>query len=287
MRRTTVFVSLLLALAALALGVRWALNTSSASPNGSMSCSVKPVCGVGEVEVFRMSAATNAHAGTPAGSAYGHVLCCGGVHNLSTDCSAVYDVALTLSGTDNAHVAADGSYAAPVCLSVPHGVADCTYGPSCGTDYQCLATVSGSSNAHVADCDGVDDYATKVCCYVEDDNDDDGTLDPADADDDNDEFDDAVEAYIGTDPWDDCPDVTGTAGLCPGPTCDGHDAWPFDNNVDTKSNVMDVLNYKGHLQICLPDPDYVQRLDINADECVNVMDILLYKGHLQVQCTNP
>jgi hypothetical protein len=48
-----------------------------------------------------------------------------------------------------------------------------------------------------------------------------------------------------------------------------------------------LLQYKGHLQICVPDPNYVQRLDINADDCVNVLDVLLYKGHLQVQCTNP
>jgi subtilisin family serine protease len=104
---------------------------------------------------------------------------------------------------------------------------------------------------------------------------------------DKDGFDDDVETYVGTDPFDACPDVTGTSGLCPGPSCDGDDAWPLDNNIDTWSNVLDVLQYKGHLQICAPDPNYVQRLDINADECVNVLDVLLYKGHLEVQCTNP
>jgi hypothetical protein len=104
---------------------------------------------------------------------------------------------------------------------------------------------------------------------------------------DKDGFDDDVELYLGTDPFDACPDVTGTPGLCPGPSCDGDDAWPFDNNIDTWSNVLDVLQYKGYLQICVPDPNYVQRLDINADDCVDVLDVLLYKGHLQVQCTNP
>jgi putative hemolysin len=108
-----------------------------------------------------------------------------------------------------------------------------------------------------------------------------------DDDDDNDALDDSVESYVGTDPLDACPDVTGTPGLCPGPSCDGDDAWPFDNNIDTWSNILDVLQYKGHLQICLPDPNYVQRFDINADECVNILDVLLYKGHLEVQCTNP
>jgi len=104
----------------------------------------------------------------------------------------------------------------------------------------------------------------------------DGCHDSPGADYDLDEFSDEEETHIGTDPTDDCPDEPGYL-----------DAWPYDNNVDTKSNVMDVLEYKGHLQICLPDPDYVQRLDIKVDECVNVMDILLYKGHLQIQCTNP
>jgi subtilisin family serine protease len=104
---------------------------------------------------------------------------------------------------------------------------------------------------------------------------------------DKDGFDDDVELYVGTDPFDACPDVTGTPGLCPGPSCDGDDAWPLDNNIDIWCNVLDVLQYKGHLQICVPDANYIQRLDINADECVNVLDVLLYKGHLEVQCTNP
>jgi len=180
-------------LAALTLGVPWGSSTGSASPSASLACAVKTSCGPGEVAVFRMSSTANAHAGTPGGSSYGSIVCCGGVRNLSTSCSAVYDGAVTLSGADNAHVAADGSFAAQACLSVPYGVADCTYGPSCGTDYTCLATVSGSSNAHMADCDGAGDYATKVCCYVEDDNDNDGLLDPPDLDDDNDGLADQVD----------------------------------------------------------------------------------------------
>jgi len=203
MRWAIAFMALVLigfgGLLTVALGVPRASSTGSASPGGSLACSVKaspPGCdvGAGEVAVFRMSAAANAHAGTFGGSGYGNVLCCGGVHNLSAaDCSAVYDRVATLSGTDNAHVAADLSYGTSVCLSVPHGVADCTYGLSCATDYQCLATVSGGSNAHIADCDGVGDYRTKLCCYVEDDNDNDGLLDPDDSDDDNDNLFDEVD----------------------------------------------------------------------------------------------
>jgi len=223
-----------------------------------------------------MSSTANAHAGTSAGSSYANVVCCGGVHNLSTDCSAVYDVAVTLSGADNAHLAADGSYANQACLSVPHGVADCTYGASCGTDYQCLGTVSGSSNAHVADCDGVGDYATKVCCYVEDDNDNDGTLDPADADDDSDAFYDSVEGFVATDPWDACRD---------NPT---DDAWPPDVNMDGVVDVIDALTFLAAFPSAQGSPNYLRRLDMAENNgVIDVIDALTFLIHFPSACTNP
>jgi hypothetical protein len=99
--------------------------------------------------------------------------------------------------------------------------------------------------------------------------------DPMDEDTDDDGFIDGVEAYIGTDPLDDCPDDS------------ADDAWPFDININTWSDILDVLQYRDHLQICVGQPGYVQRLDLNADLWVDILDVLLYKGHLQVQCTNP
>ena len=167
----------LLMLLAMPVGLAFAANTivdnvipraHSAADGGGLACTVRTVCATGEVEVFGMSSTSNAHAGTPGGSSYGSVVCCGGVEGLGTSCSGVYDAALTLSGPDNAHVASDGSYATEVCLSGgDDATVDCTYGTTCPADYACLATVSGSTNAHVADCDGVNDYATKVCCRVE------------------------------------------------------------------------------------------------------------------------
>jgi hypothetical protein len=154
-------------LAAVALGTPWAFNSGSASATGSLACSVKRSCDTGEVDVFRMSSTANAHAGTPGGSAYANLVCCGGVPDLGTNCSGVHDTVLTLSAADNAHVASDGSYPTAVCLSAETEEAvDCTYASSCGASYACLATISGSTNAHVAECDGVHDYATKVCCCV-------------------------------------------------------------------------------------------------------------------------
>jgi C1A family cysteine protease/putative hemolysin len=107
------------------------------------------------------------------------------------------------------------------------------------------------------------------------DTDSDGACDAGDPDDDNDGFDDDVEAYVGTDPLDACPD---------GP---GDDAWPFDINVDTWSNILDVLLYKGQIHCQVGDLCYNPRLDLNVDWWVNILDVLLYKGNLHVQCTNP
>ena len=167
MRRATVLVTLVLMLLALALGVRWAFNGGAASATNGLACSVKATCDGGEVEVFRMSSTANAHAGTPGGSSYGNVVCCGGVTGLGTDCSGVHHGVLSLSATDNAHVASLGQYPTKVCLSADTVEAvDCVYGADCSADYACLATISGTTNAHVADCDGLDDYATKVCCYA-------------------------------------------------------------------------------------------------------------------------
>jgi hypothetical protein len=124
---------------------------------------------VDEVAVFRMSSTANAHAGTPDGSAYDNVVCCGGVTGLGTSCSGVYDTVLTLSAVDNAHAGSRGVYPTEVCLSTATEEAvDCWFGDSCGYGYSCLATVSGTTNAHVADCDGSGDYATKICCYTGD-----------------------------------------------------------------------------------------------------------------------
>jgi len=171
MRGATVFAALCLALVAAALSAYWLSSTGSASSVAGLACSVKDFCDmeIREVAVFRMSSTANAHAGTPGGSGYDNVVCCGSVTGLglATNCSGTYDTVLALSGSDNAHAATTvgGSYTTKVCLSATEGTVACTYGSDCG-DYECVATVSGDTNAHVADCDGTDDYTTKVCCAV-------------------------------------------------------------------------------------------------------------------------
>jgi subtilisin-like proprotein convertase family protein len=90
-------------------------------------------------------------------------------------------------------------------------------------------------------------------------------------DQDNDGFMDDKELYIGTDPQDACPD---------GPS---DDAWPFDINMDTRVDILDVLLYKRKLA---PNP-YDRRYDLNADGSVDILDVLLYKPVLGTSCTNP
>ena len=258
MRPATAVVTLLLTLAlfgagglaALALGAPWASNTSSATAAATVACSVKASCGAGEVAVFRMSSTANAHAGMPGGSSYGSVVCCGGVAGLTSSCSGAYDTVLTLSAADNAHAASDGSYATPACLSVgAEGTVDCRYGSSCDAGYACLATISGSTNAHVADCDGTNDYATKVCCLAAPDNcptvanpaqtntDGHDKGDACDIDDDDDGFSDTDEQAMGSDPL----VKVRTPEVCDGDDDDGDtlvdEGFPDHDNDGTKNCV--------------------------------------------------
>lgn len=158
-------------LLAVAFGIPQTFETGSAAPSGPMSCSVKSTPDAGDVEVFRMSSTTNAHAGTPGGSAYGERVYCGGVQGLGSDCSGVFATVLKLSAPDNAHAESDGDYSTEVCLSGgDDATVGVTYGPTGGVGYTCLATMSGTTNAHVADCDGVNDYPTGVWVLVTPDN---------------------------------------------------------------------------------------------------------------------
>ena len=109
-------------------------------------------------------------------------------------------------------------------------------------------------------------------------------------DEDCDGFSTAVEQYLPTDPLDSCPDIIGTPGLCPGPTCDGDDAWPLDINVDTFVTVGgDILPYRDRVGAWggpPPDPKWLQRLDLNDDNYITVGgDILPFRGLTAEMCT--
>jgi hypothetical protein len=90
-----------------------------------------------------------------------------------------------------------------------------------------------------------------------------GLLGPDDGD--GDGFTDAVELYIGTDRYDDCPDVVGS-----------HDAWPPDIDMDRYvSAVGDLLNFSGRIGAVPGDPEWWHRLDVNADGVITVVGDVL------------
>jgi hypothetical protein len=157
--------ALLLAVSPSGIGMfRGLLHSTIEASSSDLTCSVKASCGSGEVAVFKMSGLANAHAGTISGSTYPDTVCCSGPPGLSASCTGSYAAVLRLSATDNAHAASISGYPAEVCLSATGTAMNCQYASSCGSGYACLATISGSTNAHVANCDGSEDYGTKVCC---------------------------------------------------------------------------------------------------------------------------
>ncbi|UCH86482.1 MAG: DUF333 domain-containing protein [Dehalococcoidia bacterium] len=107
------------------------------------------------------------------------------------------------------------------------------------------------------------------------DTDSDGIGDACDDDDDDDAFDDSVEAYVGTDPLDDCPD---------GPI---DDAWPLDINMDTGITVAgDALNFRDRIGATPGSPEWWQRLDLNADGMItSAGDALMYRDMIAESCS--
>ena len=110
------------------------------------------------------------------------------------------------------------------------------------------------------------------------DRDGDGIGDTCDADNDNDSFTDAVELYLGTDPYDNCPDNS------------TDDAWPLDINMDKHVTVVgDVLKYSGRIGTHgppNPSPNWLQRLDLNMDNSITVVgDVLKFSGKIGTSCT--
>jgi len=103
------------------------------------------------------------------------------------------------------------------------------------------------------------------------DNDGDTSTDAADAgctcptatDSDDDGFSDDIERYLGTDPWDNCPDYG------------SDDAWPLDMNMDTWVTITgDVIKYIGKVGLLYTDPAWgpaVQRLDLSGDGAISVV----------------
>ncbi len=99
--------------------------------------------------------------------------------------------------------------------------------------------------------------------------------DACDIDDDNDGFDDTLEAYLGCDPLDDCPDDL------------SDDAWPLDVDMTCDVSVTgDVFNYRGRIGATPSNPEWWQRLDLDMSGDISVTgDVFLYRGRIGETCT--
>jgi hypothetical protein len=89
-------------------------------------------------------------------------------------------------------------------------------------------------------------------------------------DSDDDGFTNATEIYLGTDPFDSCPD---------GPS---DSAWPLDIDNDAVISVTgDVLNFRGRIGATPGEPNWWQRVDLDGDGAITVVgDVLLYRGKI-------
>jgi len=94
-------------------------------------------------------------------------------------------------------------------------------------------------------------------------------------DSDGDGFPDEAELYIGTDPFDACPDDPSDA------------AWPLDINNDRAITVAgDSLNFRDRIGAAPGDPNWWQRLDLNGDQAITVAgDVFLYRDRIGRTCS--
>lgn len=76
--------------------------------------------------------------------------------------------------------------------------------------------------------------------------------------------------------------------LCPDPSCDGHDAWPPDLDIDRRADMAVVLKFKPLILSGFPcegNPDYDSRFDFNASGCIDKADVLQHKPVILTSCT--
>ncbi|KPJ50440.1 MAG: hypothetical protein AMJ38_01750, partial [Dehalococcoidia bacterium DG_22] len=124
-------------------------------------------------------------------------------------------------------------------------------------------------------------YSNKLVDPTEDDNWQHAILwEAGSGDEDGDEFTNAEELYIDTDPFDDCPDVVGS-----------HDAWPADINIDRWVNSSDIIAFLQNINMPAElnvEPTYDARYDLNNDGWINTTDILIIPARVTMpqECTN-
>ena len=95
------------------------------------------------------------------------------------------------------------------------------------------------------------------------------------ADSDGDDWTNANELYIGTDPFDDCPDGS------------WDDAWPLDIDMSRDVSVTgDVFQYSGRNGATFGSPQWWHRLDLDTSGDISVTgDVFMYVGKIGETCT--
>ena len=129
-----------------------------------------------------------------------------------------------------------------------------------------FAFVLGGGNAPDADGDAIpdeDDNCVGSVNSMQEDRDSDGAGNACDPDDDEDGYSDAREAYLGTDPLDDCRDTA------------SHDSWPVDFNKDGRATTNDLGGYVPRWNAREGDPNWSQRYNLVSSEpqVLNIVDV--------------
>ncbi len=87
-------------------------------------------------------------------------------------------------------------------------------------------------------------------------------------DSDGDGFNDAEEAFVGTDPNDPCADT-------PVANDEADDKWPPDFDDNQTVNILDIVQMTPPVfGSTVGEPDYSQRKDFNGDGAINIIDIV-------------
>ena len=136
-----------------------------------LSCQIRSSsCLGGEACLFRLSALSNAHAGTCSGSSYTYLVCCSASSGTLTvavqDGSCPQAGVLSLSAFNNAQVQEYPSvtYTNDICLASDAGTLSCNYNSGgCSAGYACIASMSSATNAHAGNCAA---YNEKICCTI-------------------------------------------------------------------------------------------------------------------------
>lgn len=126
-------------------------------------------CNQNEIELFKLSSNSNAHAQLSTSNTYAWRVCCQ-VDNIVQQCSGNKEEVLSLSGNTNAHAeayVASGDYTIDICLKPnDNSKANCVLrynNDICPSNYQCVVALSSTQNAHLGDCTS---YPISVCCGI-------------------------------------------------------------------------------------------------------------------------